>query len=71
MKRGLRQKLKKLAQKVILPFCYFINRPKKVIEGRIVLADAHHDSCPIHMSRVREALKQNGYDLEEWSVDLS
>ncbi len=71
MKRGLRQKLKKLAQKVILPFCYFINRPKKVIEGRIVLADAHHDSCPIHMSRVREALKQNGYDLEEWYVDLS
>lgn len=71
MNRGLRQKLKKFAQKVILPFCYFINRPKKVIEGRIVLADAHHDSCPMHMSRVREALKLGRYDFDEWYVDLS
>lgn len=71
MKRGLRQKLKKFAQKVILPFCYFINRPKRVISGRIVLADAHHDKCPAHMSLVRERLQLGNYDVEEWYVDLS
>lgn len=36
-----------------------------------MLADAHHDACPLHLSRVRETLKLGGYDIEEWYIDLS
>lgn len=62
--------LKMLSQHVILPFCYNLNRFRKVDKNRVLFADAHHVECPNHMADLRDALKDNGYTIEEYYVDL-
>ncbi len=67
----LRQILKMLTQHVIYPFIYFINRWKKVEKNLIMLADAHHDTCPPHMQEIRNKLIEENYQVREFYRDVN
>ena len=70
MKFKLKQIIKMLFQHVIFPLIYNVNRGKRINDGLVVLADAHHSFCPPHMEEIRRALLQKGYNVREYFFDL-
>lgn len=70
MKFKIKQLFKMMCQHIIFPFIYFINRWKKVDKRLVVLADAHHNSCPPHMMEMRNALYNRDFKVEEFFFDL-
>lgn len=59
------------SQHIIFPMIYFLNKWKKVDGKLVVLADAHHDSCPPHMLEIRDKLIEENYKVREYFVDIS
>lgn len=70
LKFKIKQLLKMLSQHVLFPLAYNLNRFKPVNKNKIILADAHHEKCPLYMRQVRDALFHLGYDIEECFFDL-
>ncbi len=70
MKYKLRQLLKMFTQHIVFPFLYFINRWKRVDEKLVVLADAHHESCPPHMQEIKKKLIEENYQVREFYRDV-
>ncbi len=70
MKFRIKQFFKMLCQHIIFPFIYFINRWKPVQKGLVVLADAHHETCPPHMAELRRFLMLNNYNVKEFYFDI-
>lgn len=71
MKFKLKQLFKMLSQHIIFPFIYFINRWRRIDENMVILADAHHDTCPPQMELLRKRLTKEHYDVRECFVNLS
>ena len=67
----IRQWIKMVLQNVVLPVVYNRYCRKPVQSGRILMADAHHDTMPFSMRRVYEELKKNGYEPELFIADFS
>ncbi len=55
-KRGLRETVKTLMQRLILPAVYRLSKKKSVTPGLVILADAHHDAMPYSMACLAERL---------------
>ncbi|MBE5943631.1 MAG: CDP-glycerol glycerophosphotransferase family protein [Lachnospiraceae bacterium] len=70
MKFRIKQFFKMICQHTIFPIVYFFNRWKPVEKGFVILADAHHESCPPHMMELRRYLVTNGYKIEEIYFDV-
>ncbi|MCM1081963.1 MAG: CDP-glycerol glycerophosphotransferase family protein [Clostridium sp.] len=70
LKFQIKQQLKMFSQHVLFPLVYNLNRFKPVHKNKIVLADAHHESCPPHMKQVRDALLHLCFDVQECFFDL-
>lgn len=66
---AIRQCFKMLCQHVIFPFLYFINRWRSLDRELIILADAHHDTCPPHMEALSRRLSGQRYRVIEWFMD--
>ena len=71
MKFKIKQLFKMICQHVIFPFVYFVNRWKFVDKKLVVLADAHHNSCPPHMMEFRQALLNRDFNVEEYYFNLA
>lgn len=70
MKFKIKQLIKMMMQHLVLPFLYFINRWRKIDDGLVVLADAHHDCCPPHIMSVRASLIEENFKVKDYFFDL-
>lgn len=59
-----------ICQHIIFPFIYFINRIKPVDRNMIILADAHHSTCPPHMEEMRAGLFKRNIRFKEYFFNL-
>lgn len=71
MKFKIKQLFKMLSQHIIFPFIYSINRWRQIDKSMVILADAHHDTCPWHMELLRKKLTEEHYDVRECYFNLS
>ena len=66
----IRQDLKMAAQNLVLPLWYRIFSFRKVEEGSVLFADAHHDSRPANMDLLYAAMKkEKRYHIREMYLD--
>lgn len=65
MMSNIRMVFKMLCQHIIFPFVYFVNRFRPIDKKLVILADAHHDGCPEHMSYLRAKLMETDLKVEE------
>ncbi len=59
-----------ICQHIIFPFIYFINRLRPVDKNLVLLADAHHKSCPPYMEEMRAGLYKRNIRFREYFFDL-
>lgn len=71
MKFKLKQVLKMFIQHIVYPFIYFINKWKKVDTNLVMLADAHHETCPPHMQEIKRKLIEEKYEVREFFRDVN
>ncbi|MGN0435061.1 MAG: CDP-glycerol glycerophosphotransferase family protein [Wujia sp.] len=71
MKFFIRQLFKMTLQHIILPIVYFLNRWRRIDDGLVVLADAHHNSCPPDMLCIRDKLRRRKVKLTEFYFDTA
>lgn len=67
----IRQWIKMLLQNAVLPAVYWVYRKRPVQPGRILMADAHHETIPFSMRRMYETLKEQGHEPELFIADFS
>lgn len=53
----MREYIKTILQRVILPAVYRLSKRKQLHRGEVLLADAHHDSLPYSMCELADALR--------------
>lgn len=53
----IREYIKTVMQRVMLPALYSISKKKHIQKGLVILADAHHDELPYSMRELAEALR--------------
>lgn len=53
----MREYIKTILQRVILPAVYRLSKRKQLHRGEVLLADAHHDSLPYSMRELADALR--------------
>lgn len=72
-KSALKQYLKFLLQKTLLPFCYNFcsSRSEDIDEKLIIFADSNSDEPPESMTRLMSELRRRGYVCEEHFMDFS
>ncbi len=70
IKFKIRQLVKMICQHIIFPVVYFFNRYKSIDKNLVILADSHHEKCPVHMEQMRRALYMNGLRIEEMFFDI-
>ncbi len=67
----IKQVIKMLVQHVYLPVLYFFCRASKVNKKLVLFSDAHHDSVPFSMERIRDSVSRlDGYELKEMYLDI-
>lgn len=71
MKFRLKEYYKMFLQYIVFPLVYLKNRLNKVEDRLVIFADAHHDTCPMHMMSIREKLKSEHYNIKEFYIDSS
>ncbi len=69
-KARLRQSLKSIMQKCILPPVYFFSKIKKVDSNKVIFADSNTDALPESMQLMYERLKEMGYDIHLHLCDI-
>ncbi len=70
IKFKIRQFVKMISQHIIFPVVYFFNRWRPVDKNLVILADSHHDKCPVHMEQIRRMLPMTGLRVEEMFFDI-
>ncbi len=71
MKFQIKQGFKMLSQHVIFPLVYLGNRWRKIKPKQVILADAHHSSCPPKMLPIRKRLSEEGFIVKECCCDAT
>ncbi len=71
VKQILRQYIKTVLQKTLLPLCYLWGKRRPVNEKLILFADSNTFRIPESMILMREELKKRGYTVEEHFCDFS
>lgn len=61
-KNAVKQTLKTLLQRMILPVVYNIFRSKKIDERKIIFADSNSDTLPESMREMYDKVRENGFD---------
>ena len=71
MKFRIKQTIKMIMQHMVLPLAYFVNRWRRIDESFVVMADAHHDTCPPHLLLIRQELADAGFMVKDYFFDLA
>ncbi|MDD5952121.1 MAG: CDP-glycerol glycerophosphotransferase family protein [Oscillospiraceae bacterium] len=59
---AVKQYLKMFVQRVFLPAVYNRHRKAPIEEKLVLFADGHNDRLPIHMERIYDEMRRQGYD---------
>ncbi len=62
-RRSLKQFLKNILNRIVLPFIYAVHRRSPVEKGKILFADSNSDSMPESMVVIYDALKNRGENV--------
>ena len=62
-KQTIREYIKSVMQRLLLPAVYRISKKKNVNKNLVILADAHHDELPYSMQQLAKALKKQSLPL--------
>lgn len=65
VKLQVKQYVKMLFQRVLLPFIYHMAKKNKVQQGLILLADSHHEEMPESMIFFSQELEKRGYQTRK------
>ena len=59
----IREYIKTIMQRVLLPIVYSLSKKKKVDRSLVILADAHHDELPYSMWQLEKNQKGSGLEI--------
>ena len=65
MKFFIRQLIKMFVQSVVLPLVYNVSKKKNIDDRLVIFVDAHHDSVPFSMERMRDTFLDTQYNVVE------